>query len=279
MATMQRRFVQVDVFSESPYLGNPLAVVLDAEGLSESDMQRFANWTNLSETTFLFPPTDPSADYRVRIFTPSEELPFAGHPTLGSAFSWLNHGGTPKAKDIIVQECGVGLVPVRQDANSLSFAAPPLLRSGPVDEPTLAEATASLGIDRRTVVDAAWVDNGPGFLGLLLDSADDVLAIRPRDMSLKVGVVGPYPTGSRFAYEVRAFYSSNGSTFEDPVTGSLNAALAQWLIGAGRCAAPYLASQGTAVGRAGVVHVTTDESNNVWIGGNVVTCISGNVEI
>ena len=276
---MKRRFVQVDVFGENPYRGNPLAVIVDAEGLTTSDMQTFAKWTNLSETTFLFPPTHASADYQVRIFTPTEELPFAGHPTLGSAHAWLTNGGVPKDGNTIVQDCKVGLIGVRREENSLSFAAPPLLRSGPIDDAVLHEAAESLGISHDAIIDAAWIDNGPGWMGILLASADEVLAIQPKPMKLTLGVAGAHTTESRFAYEVRAFYSSNGITFEDPVTGSLNASLAQWLISSGRFNAPYLVSQGTAIGYAGVVKVDVDDSQVVWIGGNVATCISGEVDI
>jgi PhzF family phenazine biosynthesis protein len=276
---MKRRFVQVDVFGENPYRGNPLAVIVDAEGLTTSDMQTFAKWTNLSETTFLFPPTHASADYRVRIFTPTEELPFAGHPTLGSAHAWLTNGGVPKDGNTIVQDCKVGLIGVRREENSLSFAAPPLLRSGPIDNALLHEAAESLGISHDAIIDAAWIDNGPGWMGILLASADEVLAIQPKPMKLTLGVAGAHTTESRFAYEVRAFYSSNGITLEDPVTGSLNASLAQWLISSGRFNAPYLVSQGTAIGYAGVVKVDVDDSQVVWIGGNVATCISGEVDI
>jgi PhzF family phenazine biosynthesis protein len=276
---MKRRFVQVDVFGENPYRGNPLAVIVDAEGLTTSDMQTFAKWTNLSETTFLFPPTHASADYRVRIFTPTEELPFAGHPTLGSAHAWLTNGGVPKDGNTIVQDCKVGLIGVRREENSLSFAAPPLLRSGPIDDAVLHEAAESLGISHDAIIDAAWIDNGPGWMGILLASADEVLAIQPKPMKLTLGVAGAHTTESRFAYEVRAFYSSNGITLEDPVTGSLNASLAQWLISSGRFNAPYLVSQGTAIGYAGVVKVDVDDSQVVWIGGNVATCISGEVDI
>jgi PhzF family phenazine biosynthesis protein len=276
---MKRRFVQVDVFGENPYRGNPLAVVVNAEGLTTSGMQTFAKWTNLSETTFLLPPTHASADYQVRIFTPTEELPFAGHPTLGSAHAWLTNGGVPKDGNTIVQECKVGLVNVRRDDNSLSFAAPPLLKSGPVDDALIREAAESLGISREAIFDAAWIDNGPGWIGILLASADEVLAIQPKPMKLTLGVAGAHVAESRFAYEVRAFYSSNGITLEDPVTGSLNASLAQWLISSGRFNAPYLASQGTAIGYAGVVKVDVDDLDVVWIGGNVATCISGEVDI
>lgn len=276
---MQRRFAQLDVFTDQPCLGNPLAVVVDGDGLDTLEMQRFASWTNLSETTFLLPPTDPEADYLVRIFTPVAELPFAGHPTLGSASAWLAHGGVPRRDDVVVQQCGVGLVPIRRDGAGLAFAAPALLRGGPVDEATICQAVAELGIERDQVIDAAWVDNGPGWLGLLLPSADDVLAVRPGVMRLTVGIAGLYPPGSPYAYEVRALYSDNGFTIEDPVTGSLNASLAQWLIAADRVTPPYTASQGTVLGRAGRVRVSTDETGQVWVGGDVVPCVIGTVEL
>lgn len=276
---MIRRFAQVDVFASEPYSGNPLAVVVDAEGLEPAEMQRFARWTNLSETTFLLPPTDPRADYRVRIFTPTEELPFAGHPTLGSAHVWSSNGGVPASADVIVQECGVGLVKVRMTDSGLAFAAPPLLRGGPVDDLTIDEIADSLGIERGAIVDAAWVDNGPGWIGVLLGSAAEVLAIRPREIRRSLGVVGAHEAGSKFAYEVRAFYSSGGVTVEDPVTGSLNASVAQWLIASGRHVPPYLASQGSVIGHAGVVRVSTDGSGGVWIGGTTVTRVSGTIEI
>ena len=274
-----RRFAQLDVFTEQSLLGNPLAVVIDAVDLSTERMQAFANWTNLSETTFLLPPIDPSADYSVRIFTPAEELPFAGHPTLGSAYAWLAHNGSPKHRDFIVQECGVGLVRIRQDDNRFAFEAPSLLRGGPADESVISGAARSLGIARSSIIDAAWVDNGPGWLGLLLNSADEVLSINPGSVDVPIGVVGLYPSGSPFEYEVRAFYSQNGVTFEDPVTGSLNASVAQWLIEKGLATAPYRASQGTALGRAGVVHISRDDLGAVWVGGNVASCVSGTVDI
>ena len=276
---MIRRFAQVDVFASEPYSGNPLAVVVDAEGLEPAEMQRLARWTNLSETTFLLPPTDPRADYRVRIFTPTEELPFAGHPTLGSAHVWSSNGGVPASADVIVQECGVGLVKVRMTESGLAFAAPPLLRGGPVDDLTIDEIADSLGIERGAIVDAAWVDNGPGWIGVLLGSAAEVLAIRPREIRRSLGVVGAHEAGSKFAYEVRAFYSSGGVTVEDPVTGSLNASVAQWLIASVRHVPPYLASQGSVIGHAGVVQVSTDGSGGVWIGGTTMTRVSGTIEI
>ena len=256
-----------------------MAVVVDCDGLSDEDMQQFARWTNLSETTFLLPPTSTAADYRVRFFTPTEELPFAGHPTLGSAYAWLIHGGSPRSLNTIVQECEVDLINVRRDGSSLSFAAPSLLRGGAVEESLLADAATSLGIRREAIIDSAWIDNGPGWLGIQLGSAVQVLAIKPQKTNLTLGIVGAYPAGSRFAYEVRAFYSSGGVTVEDPVTGSLNASLAQWLIGEGRFMPPYLASQGLAMGHAGEVQVSMDESKQVWIGGAVTACIQGTVEM
>ncbi|MCU0272942.1 MAG: PhzF family phenazine biosynthesis protein [Acidimicrobiales bacterium] len=277
---MQRRFVQVDVFTPERYRGNPLAVVLDADGLSDGELQRFASWTNLSETTFLLPPTDSAADYRVRIFTPASELPFAGHPTLGTCHAWLAAGGRPQRSDVVVQQCAVGLVEIRPSVEGrLAFAAPPLLRSGPPDGATLAAALRALDLGRDDVVDAAWVDNGPGWLGLLLRSADEVLALRCGPTDLDIGVVGPYPPGSTHAYEVRAFFPVGGSVVEDPVTGSLNASVAQWLVGTGRAVAPYTASQGTVLGRAGVAHVDVDDRGRVWVGGDVVTCIEGVVDL
>lgn len=277
---MRRRFAQLDVFTDRPYHGNPLAVVVDGDGLTVDAMQRFANWTNLSETTFLLPPTDPAADYRVRIFTPAAELPFAGHPTLGSCHAWLSHGGVPRKAGQVVQQCGAGLVTIRQgDDGALAFAAPPLLRHGPLSPHELEEAIAALRITRADVVDAAWVDNGPGWMGLLLPTAAAVLALRPAAMQLKIGVAGPCPPDSPSAYEVRAFYSEGGLTFEDPVTGSLNASLAQWFIGSGRFRAPYTVSQGTVLGRAGRLRIDSDATGAVWVGGDVVACVAGTVEL
>src|SRR6202034_505808 len=217
------------------------------------------NWTNLSETTFLLAPADERADYRVRIFTPERELPFAGHPTLGSAHAWLEAGGPPARQDLITQGGGVGLVPVRRSPHGqLAFKAPPLIRSGPVEEPLLDEIAASLGIKRADIVDAQWADNGPGWVAVELASAEAVLAVTPGAVAMDIGVVGPYPPGSPEAFEVRAFTPLIGAGGEDPVTGSLNASLAMWLLSAGKATAPYTASQGTALGRRGRVHVTTD---------------------
>ena len=277
---MQRTFVEIDVFTDRPYLGNPLAVVLNSEGLTTEEMQRFANWTNFSETTFLLPPTDPEADYCVRIFTATSELPFAGHPTLGSCHAWLAHGGMPQHANRVVQQCGVGLVPLQRDEQGrLAFAAPPLLRSGPLDDATLDETVVALGITRDSIIDAAWIDNGPGWLGVLLDSAEEVLAIKPSNTHLKIGVIGAYETGSPAVYEVRAFFPTGGTTFEDPVTGSLNASAAQWLIGSGRFTPPFVASQGAALGRAGRVYISGEGNGQLWIGGDAVTCVSGTVEL
>jgi PhzF family phenazine biosynthesis protein len=276
---MQRPFRQVDVFTHEPYRGNPVAVVLDGSGLDTDEMLRFANWTNLSETTFLLPPGDPAADYRVRIFTPVLELPFAGHPTLGSCHAWLEAGGVPKRSEAIVQECTAGLVPVRRTDDGLAFAAPPVKRSGAVEDELVTEIARVLGIAAGDIVGSQWVDNGPGWVAVKLASADAVLALRPTYTELDLGVVGPYPEGLPEAFEVRGFFPKDGSTCEDPVTGSLNASLAQWLIGTGQATAPYVASQGTVLGRAGRVHITQDADGAIWVGGGTITCVSGTVEV
>lgn len=276
---MSRRFSQVDVFTTVAYAGNPVAVVLDGEGLQTETMQRFAQWTNLSETTFLLPAQDPAADYRLRIFTPAAELPFAGHPTLGSCHAWLQAGGVPADSGMVVQECDLGLIRVRRTDAGLAFAAPPLVRSGPVDPELVAHVAAVLGIEQTTIVDTQWVDNGPGWLGVLLASAEAVLALRPGVVDLDIGVVGPYPAGSADLLEVRAFFPVNGSTIEDPVTGSLNASLAGWLTSTGRATAPYTARQGTVLGRQGRVQIERDEDGTIWTGGGTVTCIRGHVDL
>jgi PhzF family phenazine biosynthesis protein len=274
-----RRFYQVDVFTDVPYRGNPVAVVLDGDGLTDEEMQRFANWTNLSETTYVFPPTKPDADYRVRIFTPSTELPFAGHPTLGTCHAWLEGGGEPKRDGVVVQECGAGLVPVARRDGSLAFGAPPLIRSGPVEDAMVAELASALKLDPGQVVDAQWADNGPGWVAFLLPDAEAVLSVRPGLVDIPIGLVGRYPAGSPADFEVRAFFSARGTMFEDPVTGSLNASVAQWLLGSGQATAPYLVSQGTALGRAGQVHISRDDDGTIWVGGGTVTCISGEAEL
>lgn len=276
---MQRPFRQIDVFTTEPFAGNPVAVVLDGTGLTTAQMQGIAHWTNLSETTFVLPADVPGADYQVRIFTTATELPFAGHPTLGTCHAWLEAGGKPASPDQIVQQCGLGLVKLRRIDGMLSFAAPPRLRSGPVDESLVANIATHLGVDRADIADAQWADNGPGWVALLLTSADAVLALRPAlAPGMEIGVAGPYPPGSECAIEVRAFFSQNDHSAEDPITGSLNASLAQWLVETGRLAAPYVASQGTAIGRRGRVHVSADESGAIWVGGGTVTRISGTVE-
>ncbi|MFI2564650.1 PhzF family phenazine biosynthesis protein [Paenarthrobacter sp. NPDC018779] len=273
-----RPFNQVDVFSDRPYFGNPLAVVVDAEGLSTETMQHYANWTNLSETTFLLPPTDPRADYRVRIFTASEEFPFAGHPTLGSAHAWLQAGGVPKSQGVVVQECGAGLVQVKHDGGQLAFAAPPLTRFGPVEPEIRGQLAAALRLPDEVILDASWLVNGPEWIGVLLESAEQVLAIEPDVAAmgdLKVGVIGPHTEGSATDFEVRTFIPGDAMV-EDPVTGSFNAGAAQWLIGSGRAPQEYVAAQGTVLGRAGRIHVTAQDGE-IWVGGASVTCIEGTV--
>ena len=324
MTTRPRPFQQIDVFTAIPLRGNPLAVVLDGEGLSTEKMQHFTNWTNLSEATFLLPPTHPEADYRVRIFCPGRELPFAGHPTLGSCHAWLSTGAQPRGEHV-VQDCGIGLVKLRRDPASdgsassarLAFAAPPLRKSGPLPEADVALIARGLGIARDDITGHAWCDNGPNWRGVMLRSAEQVLALKPDAAVLagldigvvgprgKVGVVGSWtPTlpaargslppegavppwggpaagrdGDDSAFEVRAFFPGNNGMVEDPVTGSLNAALAQWLIGAGLAPSSYVASQGTALARAGRVHVERDAKGTIWIGGASVTCVTGTVEL
>jgi PhzF family phenazine biosynthesis protein len=276
-APRRRDFSQVDVFTATPLLGNPLAVVHDGRGLSTERMQAFARWTNLSETTFLLPPTHPEADYRVRIFTPGGELPFAGHPTLGSCHVWLEAGGTPKQADTVVQECGVGLVPIRR-GERLAFAAPPTTVER-ADAELLHRVYAALGLDPARVRDTAWLSNGFPQLVLLVDDAATVLALKPDHAALKslgkVGVVGPHPAGGELNFEVRFFAAAIGIN-EDPVTGSLNANVARWLIDSGRAPARYVAAQGGAMGRAGRIHVQRDD-RGTWIGGDVAPCIAGSV--
>ena len=274
------RFHQLDVFSAEAFLGNPLAVVHDADDLSWVQMAAFARWTNLSETAFLMRPSSTGADYRVRIFTPGGELPFAGHPTLGSAAAWLAAGGEPREAGMVVQECGIGLVRVRQDAARLAFAAPPLRRSGLIDEQTVMTIAAGLRVPRADIVMHQWVDNGPGWCAVMLKSAEQVLGLRP-DMvmlrDLKLGVIGPYPAGSPVAFEVRAFVPGLGVP-EDPVTGSLNAGLGVWLIRTGQAPAKFTVSQGTALKRRGRVYIERSR-DDVWVGGDVRIRISGSMEI
>ncbi|GAB2461442.1 PhzF family phenazine biosynthesis protein [Comamonas humi] len=306
-----RRFMQLDVFSPTPYQGNPLAVVLDGEGLSDAQMQDFAHWTNLSETTFLLPPTTPEADYRVRIFTPSNELPFAGHPTLGSCQAWLAAGGQPAQAGRVVQECAKGLValqPLATDRTVWSFAAPSTRRQ-PISEAQLLPVLQALQLPREAVLACQQLDNGPNFWALLLRDADSVFAAQPDfaalyAMQVEVGLAALYPRqdaapgliarSSREArafaqsstaeaaepdIEVRAFFNATTTACEDPITGSFNASLAQWLIDAGHIQAPYLASQGVALGRQGLVHIEQDAAGQVWVGGQVSLCVQGTVQL
>lgn len=277
---MKRRIHLVDVFGERPLVGNPLAVVFDAGDLDTEQMLELTRWFNLSETTFLFPPTDPSADYRVRIFTLAGELPFAGHPTLGTGHVWA--AGQEPRPVRVVQECGAGLVPLRIEEGIVSFLAPPLIREGPVEEGLIARLAGLLGIGRDEVVAAQWVDNGPGWVGVLLEDADSVLALDPDfggEAGVDVGVVGFYPEGSPVAYEVRAFFADHhGRMVEDPVTGSLNASVAQWMLGESRVSAPYRASQGKRLGRVGLIHIDQDDEG-IWIGGATHTIAGGWLEL
>ena len=290
---MQRRFHQLDVFSATPLRGNPLAVVHAAQGLSDDTMAAFARWTNLSETTFLLPASQPDADYRVRIFTPAGELPFAGHPTLGSCFAWLAGGGQARQPGLVVQECGVGLVRVRAEARQtgtrLAFAAPPLLRSGPLEPALLQRIASGLRLAPAEIVQHQWVDNGPGWCAVMLASAHAVRAVRPDWAALgeiKLGLVGAWPEGDAALqaeghgarYEVRALFASGGARLEDPVTGSLNASLAQWLIGTGSAPSAYRVSQGYLLQRAGVVHLQ-QLGDTLWVGGDVAVCIDGQVNL
>jgi PhzF family phenazine biosynthesis protein len=286
-----RRFSQVDVFGSGPCSGNPVAVVLDAEGMGEEEMQRFARWTNLAETTFVLPPSDDGADYRVRIFTPVLELPFAGHPTLGTCHAWLQGGGEAQRSGEIVQECEAGLVRIRPKDSSprsspripgtsaLSFAAPPLVRSGPASGEDVAKVAAALGVDPDEMLAVEWVDNGPGWIAALFESAERVLELRPGALDFDLGAVGFHSPGSEAAIEIRAWAPVNGLAAEDPVTGSLNASVAQWLLGSGRLTAPYLATQGGAIERAGRIEISQDGDGTIWVGGQAETVISGSVEI
>jgi PhzF family phenazine biosynthesis protein len=276
---MLRRFCQVDVFGSVPFSGNPVAVVLDGEGVDDDAMQTLARWTNLSETTFVLAPTVSPADYRVRIFTPARELPFAGHPTLGTCHAWMEAGGVPRDPHEIVQECGAGLVRLRRRGERLAFSGPPLIRSGAVDAGLVGRIADMLDVAREEIIDSRWVDNGPGWVGVLLRDAEAVLALRPANVDLDIGVVGAYPEGHDPAFEVRAFFPVAGATVEDPVTGSLNASLAEWLLSTGRAEAPYVAGQGTAIGRQGRIHIFADPDGAIWVGGETVTRVTGTVEL
>ncbi|MDQ2779868.1 MAG: PhzF family phenazine biosynthesis protein [Pseudomonadota bacterium] len=287
MRPTPRQFHQLDVFSSERLKGNPLAVVHDAEGLDDATMLAFARWTNLSETTFLLSPSAEAAelaDYRVRIYTPGGELPFAGHPTLGSCYAWLAAGGRPREEGFVVQECGVGLVRIRRGdpghPERLAFAAPPLRRTGPLADDLVARLVQGLAIDPADVLAHQWVDNGPGWCALMLRSAAQVLSVRLDPALLgdvKLGLLGAQPSGHEALFEVRAFVPGLGVA-EDPVTGSLNAGLAQWLIGAGLAPPRYLVAQGTALGRNGRVHVQ-QQDGVVWIGGDVAICVAGHLSL
>lgn len=275
-----RPFAQVDVFGASACRGNPVAVVLDAGGLSDEEMQRAALWTNLSETSFVLAPTTTAADYRVRIFTPSRELPFAGHPTLGTAHAWLEHGGQPRGEGSVKQECAAGIIEVRRGEAGLAFAAPPLVREGPIDEADLESICGGLGIGRDAVEAHQWVDNGPGWAAVRLASVEEVLALEPdwaRLRGRKLGVVGFHPQGSEALYETRALVGD--LAVEDPVTGSLNASIAQWFIGEGQVPRRYRASQGARVGRDGVIEIEADETGSLWVGGATTTVIQGQISL
>lgn len=274
------RFQQIDVFSDKPLMGNPLALVHDADDLQPQDMARLARWTNLSETAFLLAATHPEADYRVRIWTPRLELPFAGHPTLGSCCGWLSRSVKPRTTDRIVQECAIGLVQIRRDGERLAFAAPPLIRSGALDEAILDNLARALKLERGQIIGHQLVDNGPGWMALLLDSAESVLAIEPDPVALapyKIGVIGPYPKGHEADFEVRAFAAAAG-ILEDPVTGSLNAGIACWLIGSGKAPGRYVASQGTVLQRRGRVHVE-QAGDEIWIGGDSLITLEGAISL
>ncbi|BCM86685.1 PhzF family phenazine biosynthesis protein [Methylobacterium indicum] len=277
---MTARFALIDVFHDGAFTGNPLAVVSGVEP-DTATMQAMTRWFNLSETVFLLPPTDPGADYRARIFTLAHELPFAGHPTLGACHAWLALGGVPRRPGRIVQECGTGLVPIRQEADRLAFAAPKLLREGPVDEAEMREILAVLRIAPEQVVEARWCDNGPGWVGVMLRSAEEVLAVDPvRHVAnrIDVGLVGPHAPGAEVAWEIRTLFGDGtGALVEDPVTGSFNAAVAGWLRETGRAAGPYIAAQGTRLGRRGRIFVDYDGAD--WIGGRTLTVAEGTLPL
>jgi PhzF family phenazine biosynthesis protein len=278
---MSRRFSQVDVFGADNCTGNPVAVVLDSHELTDEELKRFSVWSNLSECTFVYPPNDPAADYRVRIFSLNTELPFAGHPTLGTARAWLAAGGVPKNPNNLVQESEIGLVEIQVDDQRLAFSAPDRLRSGPIDESLLQDLIEILGVNRKQIIDAEWLDNGPGWVGLLLDNATTVLNLKP-DASRHpgrwdIGVIAPSDPKSDTAFELRAFFTEGNEPLrEDPMTGSLNASAAQWLIASGRASAPYIASQGTAMGRNGRIYISQDEAG-LWVGGEAKIVISGSI--
>lgn len=269
----------VDVFGSGPFTGNPVAVVTGKDDLDTETMLRITQWFNLSETTFLLPATDSAADYRVRIFTPDRELPFAGHPTLGTCHAWLEQGGQPRNPDHIVQQCSAGLINLRRVDGRLAFSGPPLVRSGSVDPQTVERVAAFLRVDRDRIVDIAWVDNGPGWIGVMLGSAEEVLALDPlRSYAerIEVGVIGPHEGDGPLDYEIRTFFTNHTLTIiEDPITGSFNASVAEWLYGSGRVDRAYVAAQGTKLGRSGRVYVDRDDAGAIWIAGDTQTLVRG----
>jgi PhzF family phenazine biosynthesis protein len=278
---MRRRFKNINVFSEEPLLGNPVAVVLDSAGLDTADMLEFTRWTNLSEATFVLPPMHADADYKVRIFTLDREMPFAGHPTLGTAHAWLEAGGQPKKQGAIIQECGAGLISIQQTDGLLWFEAPPLIRDEPVQDSDLQRVLDALGLQSGDVVDSHWLDNGPGWLVVMLANAEAVLAVRPQRPGgrMDVGLVGFHEAGAEAAVEIRALFSDHrGDIREDPVTGSLNAAVAQWLFRTGRVSNPYMAAQGQSIGCKGRIHLR-EENNATWVGGRTTTIINGHADL
>lgn len=274
---MSRPYILVDVFGSEPFSGNALPVIAEADGLDSMEMQRITRWFGYSETAFLLAPTEPGADYRTRIFTLDRELPFAGHPTLGSCHAWRETGGQPNEPGRMVQQCGAGLIDLRASADTLAFSAPPLVRSGPLEEGDTASFASFLGIERGDILESAWIDNGPGWAGVILASPEALLALQPPSSwpeRIELGVIAPYPAGSGAAYEVRSFFSGErGAVLEDPITGSLNASIAQWI--GDRFATPYVAHQGTAIGRKGRIAIDRDEAGRYWIGGRTVTVASG----
>jgi len=277
MNSRARRFAQVDVFSSTPYLGNLVAVVLDADGLDADMMQRVARWTNLSETTFVLPASSAEADYRLRIFTPGGELPFAGHPTLGSAHAWLEIGGIPRDPATIVQEVEAGLIAIRRDGDLLSFAAPPTIRSGDLDEQYVGQIAEAFGVERSKILAHQWVDNGPGWAVVRLATAQEVLDLTPdlaRIPDAMVGAIGAYPEGAEHAFEMRTFAPALGIA-EDPVCGSMNASVGQWLVRSGAVAGGYRVSQGARLGRAGDIVITVGDDGSVWVGGSTTTLFRG----
>ena len=280
---MNKPYKTVDVFTQEAFSGNPLAVIFNADDLSTEDMQHITQWMNLSETVFLQKPVHPEADYKVRIFTLTQELPFAGHPTLGSCHAWLENGGESKSNDYIMQECGAGLIKIKRDQKNLAFGAPPMIRSGVVSEDDLSMASRILGIKKNEIKASNWIDNGPGWMGILLHSAEQVLNLEPKsnpEDHFDIGVIGMYPEGSECQLELRALFNNqNGSLVEDPVTGSLNASTAQWLMSTGHAADSYIASQGTCMQRKGRVYLSKDSMGVVWVGGHSTTRVNGKINL